>query len=122
MLRVQVQRRGHNHAVDIVALQQAAVVVERFDVRHESRGFLAASRVGIRYRDNLCVRQPEHLMQQLLPSRAGADHSHAPRDRSLPARVTRETSALLLHQRLPVSEIHGASSFLAILRLILAPA
>jgi len=71
-LRVQVQRRGPQSRRRYRALQQAAMVVPVFStLRHESRGFLAAPRVGTAYATTAAFRQPEHLMQQLL-SRAPA--------------------------------------------------
>ena len=77
MSRMDVQWAGDENAVNVLHVQQAAMVVERLNLRRQLFRFFAAAGVNIRDRHELHVRNSQHLVQKFLAASAHADHPHA---------------------------------------------
>jgi len=102
-------------------LQQPEVVVQRFEGRNESSaavlGGAASKASAIADRPGHSARA--HRVRQLCPRARPPDHPPRHVDSSSQHGDAGDIS-VLLHQRLPVSEIHGALSFLQFCDSILA--
>ncbi len=74
---VNVQRAGHDDAVDIFHVEQAAVIVESLNAGHSALRLVAAAAVDVGHRHQFDAMQRENLPQQIVAAIAHADHAHA---------------------------------------------
>ena len=72
-----VQRTGNDYSVDVLLIQQAAMVVVGLDLGDDGFRFSEATRVDVGHRHHIHVRHGDNLFEQLRATAAHANHANA---------------------------------------------
>lgn len=76
MTRVNVERTGHDDGVDILHVEQAAVIVEGLDARHFALRLITAAAVDVGHGHQFSAVNGANLVQQIVAAVAHSDHPH----------------------------------------------
>ncbi len=77
MLGVHVQGTGDQHGIDVLHIEEAAMVVVRLQAGHDASGFVIPALIDVGDSHHLYVRNCYNPSEQFLPATADADHAHA---------------------------------------------
>src|SRR5260370_35717046 len=74
---VDMQWAGYDHSVDVLHVEQAAVIVEGLNAGHFALRLVAAAAVDVRHCHDLHAVDRTNLPQQITPAIAPANHAEA---------------------------------------------
>src|SRR5262249_61570619 len=76
MASMQMERTSHDHSINVLQIEQAAMVVERLDSLHHLAGLIAATSVDIGDGRELSIGNSDKLLQKFLAPPAATDHAY----------------------------------------------
>jgi hypothetical protein len=73
---MQVERAGHDHGINILEIEQAAVIVKRLYSWGHLPGFVAPPRISVSDGHQLGIGKWKHLLEKFLSPSANTDHAY----------------------------------------------